>query len=72
MALLKMLTFTLPCVTNFFKVTLEDNGFDADAYIDPIQAFANFKPNFYDLCIIDTRMPRLNGFEFFENIKKKP
>ena len=31
-------------------------------------ALSEFKPNFYDLLLVDINMPRLNGFELCEKI----
>ena len=30
---------------------------------DPVVTLSEFKPNFYDLLLVDINMPRLNGFE---------
>ena len=30
-----------------------------------------FKPNFYDLVILDIKMPNMDGFEIYEKIKTK-
>ena len=30
---------------------------------DPVLALSDFKPNFYDLLLVDIDMPRINGFE---------
>ena len=59
-----------PDTTYFLKIALESEGFDVDDYTDPVKALLNFKPYFYDFSIIDTRMPELNGFELFEQIRK--
>lgn len=53
------------------KIHLEDNGFEVDIFTDPLLAFSNFKTNYYDLVIIDIRMPELNGFELYHMIKEK-
>jgi two-component SAPR family response regulator len=31
-------------------------------------AFSEFKPNFYDLLLVDIEMPHMNGFELSEKI----
>ena len=49
---------------------LEQNGFIADSYEDPFLALENFKPHFYDLLILDIKMPDMNGFSFYREIKK--
>ena len=38
--------------------------FEVFAYNDPILALSKFKPNLYDLMLIDINMPKLNGFDF--------
>jgi DNA-binding response OmpR family regulator len=50
---------------------LEQNGFIVDSYEDPFLALENFKPHFYDLLILDIKMPELNGFSFYREIKKR-
>ena len=42
--------------------------FEVYTYNDPILALSEFKPNFYDLMLIDINMPDLNGFELCERI----
>jgi CheY-like chemotaxis protein len=37
-------------------------------YNFPISALSEFKPNFYDLLLIDVEMPKMNGFEFSTKI----
>ena len=59
-----------PDVTLTLKVTLEDNGFKVDAFDDPLLALENFKVEVYDLAILDIKMPKMNGFELFREIKK--
>ena len=35
---------------------------------DPVLALSEFKPNFYDLLLVDINMPHMNGFELCEKI----
>jgi DNA-binding response OmpR family regulator len=44
--------------------------FQVYAYDDPLLALSEFKPNFYDLLLVDVNMPKVNGFEFSEKILK--
>ena len=44
--------------------------FQVYAYDDPLLALSEFKPNFYDLLLVDVNMPKVNGFDFSEKILK--
>ena len=48
---------------------LEDRGFKVDSYEDPRLALENFKPQYYDLVIIDSKMPQMDGFAFYKGVK---
>ena len=49
---------------------LHEKGFDVHISDDSHKALQNFKPNFYDLIILDVRMPGMGGFELFDRLKK--
>lgn len=53
-------------IISVFKMVLEMNDFEVDAYNDPLLALSNFKQNAYDLIILDIRMPDMDGFELFK------
>jgi DNA-binding response OmpR family regulator len=57
-------------ITTVFTLALEDNGFEVDAFNDPIQALSGFKSGSYDLALIDYKMPNMNGFELYREIRK--
>ena len=57
-------------ITLAFKKGLESNGFQVDIYNDPVIALSNFKSDFYDLLLLDVRMPKMNGFELYQEIEK--
>jgi DNA-binding response OmpR family regulator len=46
-----------PDVNLALKVTLEENGFQVDAFDNPILALDNFRKGVYDLLILDIKMP---------------
>src|ERR671910_1457950 len=56
-------------VISTFKMILEMNGVEVDAYTNPTLALSNFKPNSYGLLLLDIRMPVMNGFELFRKMK---
>ena len=49
---------------------LEENGFKVDKFTDPFLALKNFKADFYGMLILDIKMPKMNGFELYLEIKK--
>ena len=57
-------------VVSTFQMILEMNGFEVEAYINPISALSNFRPDEFGLLILDIRMPVMNGFELFKKIKE--
>jgi DNA-binding response OmpR family regulator len=59
-----------PDVNISLKVTLEENGFQVDAFDDPILALDNFKKGVYDLLVLDIKMPTMHGFELYREIRR--
>ncbi len=57
-------------ITTVFTLALADNGFEVDAFNDPIQALSGFRSGSYDLALIDYKMPNMNGFELYREIRK--
>ncbi|MGB8934797.1 MAG: response regulator [Candidatus Nitrosopolaris sp.] len=63
-------------ITLAFKVGIEEsnNNNDINKRIevytsnDPVVALSEFKPNYYDLLLVDINMPHINGFELCEKI----
>jgi DNA-binding response OmpR family regulator len=53
-----------------FKIGLENSGFKVDAFNDPEEALSNFKTGTYDLLLLDVRMPKMNGFQLYEELEK--
>ena len=46
----------------------ENNLFKVYTYNDPLEGLSQFKPNFYDLLLVDINMPKMDGFEFSAKI----
>jgi two-component system, OmpR family, response regulator ChvI len=57
-------------ITFSLRIGLENNGFAVDIFNDPEEALSNFKAGLYDLLLIDVKMPKMNGFELYQEIEK--
>jgi two-component SAPR family response regulator len=61
-------------ITISFKTAIEDNNATLTNKIEvhtsnnPVIALSEFKPNFYDLLLVDINMPHMNGFELSEKV----
>src|SRR5215467_13773149 len=63
-------------ITTTFKIAIEDSNNDVDfnkrinvcTSNDPVVALSEFKPNFYDLLLLDINMPHMNGFQLCEKM----
>jgi DNA-binding response OmpR family regulator len=60
-----------PDLTQVSTLALEYHGFKVDSFNDPQEALAKFEPGLYDLVILDIKMPKMDGFELYHEIKKK-
>jgi DNA-binding response OmpR family regulator len=56
--------------TSAFDMNLQMNRYEVDSFIDPITALKNHKVGLYDLLILDMKMPKMDGFELYDEIKK--
>ena len=58
-------------ITYALENVLENYGFSIDSFNDSMLALNSYKSNFYDLVILDIKMPKMDGFELFNKIKEK-
>lgn len=58
-------------IARLFKFSLERSGFVVDDFSDPVIALSSYKAGVYDLLLLDIRMPKMNGFEFYQEIKNR-
>jgi DNA-binding response OmpR family regulator len=49
---------------------LRNNGFVVDSYDDPVVALEKFDTDLYNLVMLDIKMPELNGFALYREIRK--
>jgi DNA-binding response OmpR family regulator len=60
-----------PDLTKVSTLALEYHGFKVDSFNDPHEALSKYNPGWYDLVILDIKMPKMDGFELYHEIKKK-
>ena len=60
-----------PDLTMVCSLALQYHGFKVDAFNDSQEALSNFRPGYYDLVILDIKMPKMDGFELYEKIKER-
>ena len=57
-------------ITLSFKRILEIHGFEVDAFNDSKLALSKFKVNYYDIALLDIKMPNIDGFDLYKKIKE--
>ncbi len=60
-----------PDITHVLKKGLEKEGFEVNAFTDPVEALYGFKPGQCEMAILDIRMPKMNGFELCRELKRR-
>ncbi|MGN6822951.1 MAG: ATP-binding protein [Candidatus Nitrosocosmicus sp.] len=52
------------------KKILEEKGYVIHEFSNPVKALQRFRKDVYSLIILDIKMPKINGFEFYNEIIK--
>ncbi|HEX5519191.1 MAG TPA: response regulator, partial [Candidatus Nitrosocosmicus sp.] len=55
-----------------YKLALDSENFNVDAFSDPriaLRSFAEHPNSYYDIVVLDIRMPNLNGLQLFYRLK---
>jgi DNA-binding response OmpR family regulator len=58
-------------ITFALENALENYGFKVDTFNDPIKALKFYKSNFYDIVILDIKMPKMDGFELYAKLREQ-
>lgn len=58
-------------ITAPLKLGLARLGYQVDTYNLPDEALSHFKRDMYDIVILDIRMPKMNGFQLYRELRKK-
>ncbi|HEY6405506.1 MAG TPA: response regulator [Nitrososphaeraceae archaeon] len=57
-----------PDMTSIFSLGLQDEGFEVYTFNDSLEVLSHFRPNFYDLMLIDINMPKMNGIDLSKQL----
>jgi DNA-binding response OmpR family regulator len=60
-----------PDVTLALGKGLEQGGYDVQVLNDPLVALSNFKPDIYDLLLLDIKMHNMTGFELYRKLRDR-
>jgi two-component system response regulator VicR len=60
-----------PDITFTLLAILQKAGYEVFSFNNPLVALQSFEPRYYDLLIIDIKMPEMNGFELYQKLKEK-
>jgi CheY-like chemotaxis protein len=58
-------------ITYALENGLENYGYSIYSFNDSMLALNSYKSNFYDLVILDIKMPKMDGFELYNKIKER-
>lgn len=59
-----------PDIILLCKIVLEEAGYDVDTFTDSKLALSKFQSDFYELVVLDIKMPNMDGFELCKKIKE--
>ncbi|HEX7031851.1 MAG TPA: response regulator [Nitrososphaera sp.] len=60
-----------PDIATLLSIGLSKEGFVVDTFQHPELALSKFKPGYYQLSLLDIKMPIMNGFQLYRRLKEK-
>ena len=58
-----------PDTNMLYHSILERAGYTVESYENPLLALSNFTTGYYDLAVLDIRLPKMNGFELCRKLR---
>ena len=55
--------------TNLYETFLKFDGYEVEAFTDPIDALYSFRKDVYDLVLLDLKMPKMNGVKLSQELQ---
>ena len=57
-------------ICTVYQMVLQDEGYVCNSYTDSVKALQEFKAGYYDLILLDLKMPGLSGFDLCKKIRE--
>ena len=58
-----------PNLVSICRMVIDDGVFEVNAFTNSFLALSNFNHNFYDLLILDIKMPDMDGLYLYKKIR---
>ena len=58
-----------PNLVSICRMVIDDGVFEVNAFTNSFLALSNFNRNFYDLLILDIKMPDMDGLYLYKKIR---
>jgi DNA-binding response OmpR family regulator len=58
-----------PNLVSICRMVIDDGVFEVNAFTNSFLALSNFNHNFYDLLILDIKMPDMDSIDLYKKIR---